>query len=70
MRSCLRSHGLRRGVPAARPGDDHPPPEVHALLADAARRVKEVAEQVRLSGVMLVTDHGEVVHRRMIGLKG
>ena len=38
------------------------------VLEAAERELQNIAEQVRLSGVLLVTDHGESVHRRVAGI--
>lgn len=48
------------------PADD---PELHALEAAVDRQLAALAEDLRLSGVLLVTDHGRPVHRRLMGIR-
>jgi hypothetical protein len=45
-------------------GDD----ELCRLFTDVDQRLRELAEDVRFSGVLLITDHGKPVHQRMIGM--
>lgn len=58
--------GLQSSVVTARV--PHEDPEILRLLEEAAGRVEDAAETVRVSGLMLVTDYGQPVHRRMLGL--
>ena len=44
-------------------------PRVQALLADAERQLAALAEELRFCGVILVTDHGKPVHKRLMGIK-
>ena len=38
------------------------------LLTQSARRLRVVADDVRLDGIMVVTDLGEPMHRRLLGM--
>ena len=40
-----------------------------AIARDADLRLKDLAEDVSLCGRLLIADHGEPVHRRMLGMK-
>ena len=44
-------------------------PELRDLEAAVDRQLAALAEDLRFSGVLLVTDHGKPVHRRLMGLK-
>jgi hypothetical protein len=39
------------------------------LLSDITDRLRTVAEDVRLEGIVLVSDYGEALHHRLLGLK-
>ena len=43
--------------------------ERQTLVASMDRHLADLAEEVRFSGVLLVTDHGQPVHKRMMGIK-
>lgn len=43
--------------------------EVRELEVAVDRQLAALAEDLRFSGVLLVTDHGKPVHRRLMGLK-
>jgi len=49
------------------PADD---PELKALEEAVDRQLAALAEDLRFSGVLLVTDHGKPVHRRLMGIRG
>jgi hypothetical protein len=48
-----------------RGGDEGP----KALLDDVAERLRTVADDTRLEGMVIITDHGEAVHKRMLGIR-
>lgn len=48
------------------PADD---PELEALEEAVDRQLAALAEDLRFSGVLLVTDHGKPVHRRLMGIR-
>ena len=44
-------------------------PELRGLEVAVDRQLAALAEDLRFSGVLLVTDYGKPVHRRLMGLK-
>jgi hypothetical protein len=48
---------------------DDEDPELLAILRDADQRLKDLSEDQRFSGVLLITDFGEPVHKRLLGLE-
>lgn len=44
-------------------------PEVQALAADVDKRLASLADDLRFCGVMLITDHGKAVHKRLMGIQ-
>jgi hypothetical protein len=48
---------------------DESDPELAQILADANQRLKDLSDELRLSGVLIVTDFGEPVHKRLLGLR-
>jgi hypothetical protein len=48
---------------------DESDPELAQILSDANQRLKELSDELRLTGVLLITDYGEPVHKRLLGLK-
>jgi hypothetical protein len=48
---------------------DESDPELAQILNDANQRLKELSDELRLTGVLLITDYGEPVHKRLLGLK-
>jgi hypothetical protein len=44
-------------------------PQLHALQAAVDRQLAALAEDLRFSGVLLVTDHGKPVHKRLMGIR-
>jgi SAM-dependent MidA family methyltransferase len=48
---------------------DESDPELAQILYDANQRLKELSDELRLTGVLLITDYGEPVHKRLLGLK-
>jgi len=44
-------------------------PELHALMLGIDRHLAGLAEDLRFCGVVLVTDHGKPVHRRLMGIE-
>ncbi len=47
---------------------DREDPELHALMLGIDRHLAGLAEDLRFCGVVLVTDHGKPVHRRLMGI--
>jgi len=43
-------------------------PELHELMLGIDRHLAGLAEDLRFCGVVLVTDHGKPVHRRLMGI--
>ena len=39
------------------------------LLGDLEQRLLDVANEVRIDGLIIVTDHGDDMHRRLLGIK-
>ena len=48
-------------------GDDDP--RVQELEAAVDRHLAELADDLRLCGVLVVTDHGKPVHKRLMGIR-
>lgn len=48
---------------------DESDPELAQILSDANQRLREMSDELRLTGVLLITDFGEPVHKRLLGLK-
>ena len=48
--------------------DDHDP-ELADILRNADQRLRDLSEDLRLSGVLLITDFGEPIHKQLLGLK-
>lgn len=44
-------------------------PELAAIELEADQHLMGLAEDLRLCGVILITDHGQPVHKRMLGMK-
>lgn len=44
-------------------------PELVAILRDADERLRDMSDEQRLNGVLLITDFGEPVHKRLLGLE-
>jgi hypothetical protein len=44
-------------------------PELLVVRQDADQRLRELADDLRLSGTLLITDYGDAVHHRLLGLK-
>ena len=40
-----------------------------ALLSDSLNRLRVVADELRIDGLVVVTDLGEPIHKRMLGMK-
>ena len=40
----------------------------HALAEEVDKRVAAMAEDLRFTGVMVITDHGKPVHKRLMGI--
>lgn len=47
---------------------DDEDPELAKILRHADQRLRDLSDEQRLNGVMLVTDFGEAVHKRLLGL--
>lgn len=41
----------------------------HRLLDDLRARLREVANEIRLDGLVIVTDLGDAMHKRLLGIK-
>lgn len=48
---------------------DNNDPELAIILRDADQRLRDLSNEQRLAGVLLITDFGEPVHKRLLGLK-
>ena len=48
---------------------DEEDPELAVILRDADQHLRELLEDQRLNGMLLITDFGEPVHRKLMGLK-
>ena len=48
---------------------DDSDPELAEILKDADRRLKDLSDDLKLSGSLLITDFGEAVHKQLLGLK-
>ena len=44
-------------------------PELASILRDADQRLRDLSEEQRFNGVLLITDFGEAVHKRLLGLE-
>ena len=57
---------LQLSIASAADNDD---PELALILNDADQRLRDLSDEQRLNGVLLITDFGEPVHKRLLGLK-
>jgi hypothetical protein len=57
---------LRLSMAGAGEDDD---PELASILRNADQRLRDLSDDQRLTGVLLITDFGEPVHKRMLGQK-
>ena len=57
---------LQLSIAGATDVDD---PELAIILRDADQHLRDLSDEQRLNGVMLITDFGEPVHKRLLGLK-
>ena len=57
---------LQLSIAGASDNDD---PELATILHEADQRLRDLSDEQRLSGVLLITDFGEPVHKRLLGLK-
>ena len=48
---------------------DENDPELALILRDADQRLRDLSDEQRLNGILLITDFGEPVHKRLLGLK-
>ncbi|MEO6154263.1 MAG: hypothetical protein ABIP16_00870 [Thermomonas sp.] len=64
--SDFRSNILVRRITAPLQEDNG---ELVALVADVDRHLADLAEDVRMCGMMLINDHGKPVHKRLIGIR-
>jgi hypothetical protein len=48
---------------------DDEDPELAAILRDADQRLRDLSDDQRLNGMLLITDFGEPVHKQLLGLK-
>jgi hypothetical protein len=44
-------------------------PNLHTLMLDVDQHLAGLAEDLRFCGVLLITDHGKPVHRRLMGIR-
>ena len=56
---------LQLSIAGAVDDDD---PELASILRDADQRLRDMSDDQRFNGVLLITDFGEAVHRRLLGL--
>jgi len=57
---------LQLSIAGAADDDD---PELASILKDANQRLRDMSDEQRFNGVLLITDFGEPVHKRLLGLK-
>lgn len=62
----FRCH-MQVSATTARPDPDDP--ELQALFAAVDKQLAALAEDLRFCGVLLVTDHGKPVHKRLMGIR-
>lgn len=48
---------------------DRDDPGLRVLMADTDQRLAELAEDLRFYGMLLITDHGKPVHKRLMGIR-
>jgi hypothetical protein len=48
--------------------DDHDP-ELAEILSNADQRLRDMSDDQKFNGVLLITDFGEPVHKQLLGLK-
>jgi hypothetical protein len=48
---------------------DDSDPELAGILRDADQRLRELSDNQRLIGVLLITDFGEPIHKKLLGLR-
>lgn len=48
---------------------DDEDPELALILKDADQRLRDMSDEQRFNGVLLITDFGEPVHKRLLGLE-
>ena len=48
---------------------DDADPELAAILRDANQRLRDLSDNQRLNGMLLITDFGEPIHKQLLGLK-
>jgi hypothetical protein len=48
---------------------DESDPELATILKNADQRLRELSDNLRLIGVLLVTDFGEPIHKKLLGQK-
>lgn len=48
---------------------DDADPELATILGDADQRLRDLSDDLRLWGVLMITDFGEPVHKQLLGLK-
>jgi len=48
---------------------DDKDPELEMILRDADQRLRDMSDEQRFNGVLLITDFGEPVHKRLLGLE-
>lgn len=57
---------LQLSIAGAVDDDD---PELAMILSDADQRLRDLSDEQRLFGILLITDFGEPVHKKLLGLK-
>ena len=58
--------GLQLSIAGAMDDAD---PELAEILKDADQRLRDLSDDLKLSGVLMITDFGEAVHKQLLGLK-
>ena len=48
---------------------DEEDPELAEILRDADQRLRDLSDELKLAGVLMITDFGEPVHKQLLGLK-
>jgi len=66
---CIPSWAASRSTDHPCGATDAKDPELAAIGRDADQQLMDLAEDVRLCGVILIADHGQPVHQRMVGMK-
>lgn len=57
---------LQLSIAGAIDDDD---PELAEILKDANQRLRDLSDELKLAGILMITDFGEAVHKQLLGLK-